>query len=133
MASRAELFANWWEYHRLANGSRDERKALEGGEPAKAVEAFERVADLVSTGDADVVTLLEELNDAAPEDEGATVGSGPLEDLIHEHGDRLVDELAERARHSPLFAQALAATWLDADRLQPTTVDRLSLWVRTSR
>lgn len=128
-----DLIANWWEYHRRANGSHADRKSLELGEPRAVLEAFASVEEMVSAGGPGVLGLLEQLNEAAPPgDEGRTVGAGPLEDLIHEHGDSVVPDVEERARRSPAFAQALSRVWLDAGRLDETTVGRLSNWLRSS-
>jgi hypothetical protein len=127
---RDALVAHWWEYQRLASGSGEERKALESGQPLAAAAAFEYVASLVDSGASEVVGLLAELIDEAPAGRSvATVGAGPLEDLIHDHGDSLVDEIDERARRSGRFAEALASVWLERDRLDPATVARLSVWV----
>jgi len=39
------------------------------------------------------------------------VGTGPLEDLINDHSDDLVDLVEQAARQSPEFAQ-LSKVWL---------------------
>lgn len=88
---------------------------------------------MVSSCAPEVLDVLELLVERAPDTSGAlTVGAGPLENLIHEHGDRLVDELESRARRSPLFAAALASVWLEDGHLQATTVERLSPWLDRS-
>ena len=52
------------------------------------------------------------LIDRAP-DEGTLfyVAAGPLEDLVRNHGARLVDRLADRAEANPRFRMALKGVW----------------------
>lgn len=48
----------------------------------------------------------------APDDEAlAFVATGPLEDLIHRHGQRIGDQIVEQARRDPRFRQALGDVW----------------------
>lgn len=42
------------------------------------------------------------------------MGSGPLEDLLSEHGSMIVDRVADRARQDPLWRLAVGSCWLDA-------------------
>jgi uncharacterized protein DUF6869 len=57
----------------------------------------------------EVVTMLvERANDPA---ELAYVAAGPLEDLIHRHGARLVDRMEVQSRRSAQFRRALGAVW----------------------
>jgi hypothetical protein len=101
-----ELTANWWEYWRRHSGTREERKALSLGEPLTVQEAHDYVEQQVAKGDEAAVDLLVRINDGKPHDEGVTVGCGPLEDLLHEHGDAVIDEVERSARQNPLFARA---------------------------
>jgi hypothetical protein len=124
------LSFNWWAYQRLARGSREERKALELGQPAEAQAALDIVAATVESGTADAVRLLVALeDDAPPDDDGVTVGSGPLEELITAHGRELADEIAKNARRSPSFARALSRVWLTPGHLDPRAEAQLSAWV----
>ena len=128
-----DLITRWWEYHRLARGTREERKALESGKSADVVVAKERVDELVELGEPDVIDLLEALIDNNTTDATvAVVGAGPLEDLIHEHGDALVEPIVAKARQSRSFAQALSSVWLERAGLSPETVTRLSPWVKVT-
>lgn len=124
---REQLLADWWEHHRLGSGNRAERKSLEQGHPASAVAAYAIVSELVESGDVSTVQLLADLNDAGPrEDDGAIVGAGPLEDLVHAHGDELIDEIERLARQVPSFRRALASVWIDDGAISPATHDRIS-------
>ena len=125
-SSRATLLARWWEYQWLSDGNRHERKGLEQGEPQAVVEARQTVSDLVDAGDPSVIHLLADLVDVGPPVTAATiVGSGPLEDLLHAHGDRLIGDLEEQARRSPSFRAALAAVTIEKGHLDDPTFERL--------
>lgn len=125
-----DLIANWWEYRRRARGSRDERKALSLGEPVEVCAAHELVEQRINLGGAQAVDLLATLAEAAPADDGgSTVGAGPLEDLLHEYGDSVIDEVERMARRSAPFADALAQVWLERGRLSLATERRLAIWV----
>lgn len=124
------MIANWWEYHRRARGDRDERKALSVGEPAEVCAAYELVSQRIDDGGTQAVQLLAALVDTAPAgDGGTTVGSGPLENLLHEHGDSVIDEVERTARRSIAFAEALSQVWLERGRLSPATEQRLAIWL----
>jgi hypothetical protein len=125
-----DLIASWWEYWRRARGSRDERKALSVGEPVEVCAAHELVEQRIDLGGAQAVDLLAALADAAPAgDNGTTVGAGPLETLLHEHGDSVIDEVERTARRSTSFADALAQVWLERGLLSLLTERRLAIWV----
>jgi hypothetical protein len=124
------LSSHWWAYQRLARGSREERKALEQGQPADARAARDFVAAAIESGAADAIRLLAVLNDAAPpDDDGVTVGSGPLEELITAHGRELAEEIVKSARRPPSFARALSKVWLTPGHLDPSADSKLSAWV----
>jgi hypothetical protein len=73
-----------------------------------------------------VVALLR----SAPCDSGeATVGAGPLEDLVTEHGSELSPQIEELVRRSAPFRRALASVWLDGGTLAPTVEERLAPWI----
>jgi len=125
-----ELIANWWEYWRRAKGDRDERKALELGEPVEVCAAHDRVERRIGAGGREAVQLLAALAAAAPPgDNGMTVGAGPLESLLHEHGDSVIDEIERVARRSASFAQALSQVWLERGWLSAATERRLAVWL----
>jgi hypothetical protein len=66
----------------------------------------------------------------APSDGGViAVGAGPLEHLINEHGDEVVDEVEQAARQSPEFARALRAVAVDQGSIRASTADRLARWL----
>lgn len=124
------LTAGWWEYVRLATGSRAERKALSLGEPADVRSAWTDVQDRLDAGRVESLQLVLALIETTPEPAGVgVVGAGPLEDLVHRHGDSLVDELDRLARQDPAFRQAMAAVWLSPGVLSPETERRLRQWM----
>ena len=127
-----ELIANWWEYWRRVKGNRGERKALSLGQPVEVCAADQLVEQRIDAGGAQAVQLLAALADAAPAgDGGTTVGAGPLETLLYEHGDSVIDEIERTARRSASFAEALSRVWLERGRLDPATERRLAMWVPT--
>jgi hypothetical protein len=123
---RAHLLQDWWEHSRLSCGSREERKALSVGRPHGPAVADEALSDLVSTGSPDVILLLADLVDAGPSRSSAViVGTGPLEDLVHEHGDALIDELETLARRRPTFRAALSSVAIDDGAIAEGTASRI--------
>jgi hypothetical protein len=127
----AATVRGWWQYQRLATGSRAQRKALSVGEPAEAVAGWEAVRDRVDAGGTDALRIVVELISTATDDTClAAVGAGPLEDLLHEHGDSLIDAIETEARRSPPFANALASVWVAPHTLAPNTERRLGPWIR---
>ncbi len=65
-----------------------------------------------------------------PGDEGpVAVGMGPLEDLMDDDGDALVDLLEQAARQSPDFAQALGGVAVEQRALTTESADRLARWL----
>lgn len=123
---RARLLQDWWEHSRLSCGSRHERKALSVGRPEGAALAYEALSDLVSTGSPDVVLFLADLVDAGPFPSSAViVGTGPLEDLVHEHGDALIDDLETLARKRPTFRAALSSVAIDNGAIAKETAARI--------
>ncbi|GAA4361675.1 hypothetical protein GCM10023145_38770 [Angustibacter luteus] len=127
-----QLAANWWEFQRRTVGSRQERRALEQGQPAEVQAADDAVRAMVDAGGDAGVAFLRRLNDASPpHDDGETVGAGPLEDLLHEHGDSVVDAIELNARQSPSFARALSHAWLEKGHNTPAVEARLARWTRS--
>jgi len=66
-----------------------------------------------SGGDDAIPLVLALLEASAEEEASVAVGTGPLEDLINDHGDALADAVERTARQSPLFARALGAVSLE--------------------
>jgi hypothetical protein len=122
--------SGWWEYQRRSVGTREERKALEMGEPEVVQAAHDYVEDAINRGGRSALDLVAFLIDATPpgNDSGA-VGAAPLEDLLHAHGNDLVGEIEVYARQRPAFANALAAVWIERGRLSSATEDRLEPWI----
>jgi hypothetical protein len=84
----------------------------------------------VDSGGREAVELLVALNDAGPTgDDGLTVGCGPLEDLLRDHGDTVAADVDDHARRSPAFARALSHVWLQPGQLSEAAENRLKPWV----
>jgi hypothetical protein len=105
-----KLIAGWWEHARLAQGSRQQRKSLEDGDALFADAGWYGVGERVERGGVQALELVAAQLERAPDDDGVTlVAAGPLEDLLHRHGQELVDEIERWARQDFRFATALAA------------------------
>jgi hypothetical protein len=62
-----------------------------------------------------------------PDEDGvALVAAGALEDLLHWHGDELVDQVQRLARQDPQFGRALAGVWLSDGALHAEVAARLA-------
>jgi hypothetical protein len=73
---------------------------------------WEEVEEAAQFGKPEVVDLLVALADAAPNDLAlATLGAGPVEDLITSHGEEFVETIDEAARRSESFRKALRCVW----------------------
>jgi hypothetical protein len=98
---------DWWLFHRLSAGTREQRMDLQRGQSADAtaaLRAVEHVADVITRGGAEAVTLVTELAQSAADADGSVlVGSGPLEDLLHEHGAALIEHVERLARRRSGF------------------------------
>src|SRR4051794_11157068 len=46
------------------------------------------------------------------------VGAGPLEDLMVQHGEKLIDKVEDQASKSGAFKAAMKGVWLDSDDTQ---------------
>lgn len=126
----SDLVAGWWEYRRLLRGSADERRALLAGHPAHVYESWTEVTARMTAGGLLALDLIVALVDGTPADaEVALVGSGPLEDLVHKHGDSLAGAVAHLALGNARFSQALSHVWLAHGVLTPDAERRLSRWV----
>lgn len=113
-AARAAVVNGWWDYHRRSIGQRSERKDLAIGQPPSAIDSRQAVDDLLTVGGADAVAMVVALVAAAEDDaELAYVGAGPVEDLLQFHAQDLGTAIADEARRSPRFAQALRSVLVD--------------------
>lgn len=116
----ADLVDGWWEYHRLASGTRLQRKALEAGLPEAAVAGRDAVMEAMDAGGPAALSLVPALLEAAPgDDDVALVGAGPLEELLHAHGLSLRPDVEAVARQHERFRRALDAVWLDGQWATP--------------
>jgi hypothetical protein len=82
------------------------------GDHAHADECFwawEWVDDAARVGSDDVIDLLVALADAAADDFAlGYLGAGPVEDLVNNHGERLIDAIETAASEHPAFAGTLS-------------------------
>jgi hypothetical protein len=128
--------SGWWLFQSLASGSRENRVDLERGESPTAQAAWaarEHVQRLIADGGESAIRAILELLAAAPDHEAiVTVGAGPLEDLINDHGDELVELVEQTARERPDFAASLRSVAVEDGRLKPATVERLARWLPAS-
>jgi len=123
---RARLLEHWWEHGRLSQGNREERKALANGYPPGPAWAYDELSELVDEGSTKVVALLADLIDACPTDSGPSiVGTGPLEDLVNQHGDALVSELETLARRRPSFRSALSSVAIEQGSITDSAASRI--------
>jgi hypothetical protein len=89
------------------------------------------VSDQIQAGGPDALELVVALIEAAPDSQGvANVAAGPLEDLVHAHGDDLVEQIETLARQLPPFAVALHGVWLSDGAVSTSTKERLACWIR---
>jgi hypothetical protein len=129
--AREVVVSGWWRFQQLHSGTREERKQLEIGEPADVWAAWDAVSDQIQAGGPGALELVVALIEAAPDSQSvANVAAGPLEDLVHEHGDDLVEQLETLARQSPAFAAALHGVWLSDGAVSSSTKERLARWIR---
>lgn len=119
------LVADWWSYYD-ANGGFAEGAHARDTTPREDA-ADEIVDELSQQGDPRAVPLLVALAEAAPSRKSLFyLGAGPLEDLVHGHGDALAPLLVARAAACPRFKIALSGVWLDEEQpLQTRTVKLL--------
>ena len=107
-----ELAACWWEAQRLASGTRDQRKRWSLGQPSTVFAGYEAARERIDRGGVEALELVMALLLSSPDEAGpATVGAGPLEDLVAAHGSELSPRIEELARRSAPFREALASAW----------------------
>ncbi len=70
-------------------------------------------------------TLTVDILRAAPDAIIGNIGAGPLEDLVIQHGNSLIDWIEGEARRDPRFRQALAGVWISKGDLFPEVEARL--------
>ena len=124
-----DVASGWWEYQRLSRGSREERRALEAGHPARVYANWNEVTARIIRGGLPALDIVVGLIRAAEDDEAVmVVGAGPLEDLLNKHGNALVDDVEREAARNPRFRLALTGAWLAHGMLDPDVEMRLSQW-----
>lgn len=124
---------DWWLFQHLANGSREERIELERGQSQRAQAAWlarRHVESVIAEAGEPAIDLLLKLLAVAPDPSGSVaVGAGPLEDLINEHGDTVVDVVDRTARQHPEFAECLRSVYVEDGAIAPDTAARLAHWL----
>jgi len=105
-----DLIKRYWRQYQLSLSD-----AVADREAADTLfQVWEEVNEAAQFGRAGVVELLVALAEAAPDDLAlATLGAGPIEDLITSHAEEFVDELDDAARRSSPFRTALRNVWYD--------------------
>lgn len=103
-----ELVETYWRQHQLSLS--DDPADLEAADSIFHV--WEEVDEAAQFGNPGIVELLVALADAAPDDLAlATLGAGPLEDLIRSHAEEFVEQLDQAARQNARFRYALRCVW----------------------
>ena len=107
---RNRLAAGYWEhYRRTTSIDRAERLTADDTQWAWAA-----VDDLVRSHPEAVVEVLVTLADTAPDDEAlAYLGAGPVEDLIRNASDVVVDRIEGAACRNENFRTAVRCAWFD--------------------
>ena len=130
MRFSGHVIRGWWEYQRLQRGTPEERRALQAGHPAHVCASWAEVRARIAAGGMPALELVVAILGASRSDEDVSlVGAGPLEDLVHKHGDTLVDAIEDLAARDGRFAHALSRVWLAKGVLRPSTELRLSKWI----
>lgn len=73
--------------------------------------AIERFMDLDTDGEDVWLAILHILAKSPPDEVLAVLAAGPLEDLIHYHGDAFIDRIESQARQDRAFRQLLNGVW----------------------
>ena len=118
--ARSRLVDGYWTFMRLASSpNRPDRVAADDW-----LWAFDEVGEATGRPDDSALDLLDDLLHS-PDADPVAVGSGPLEDLLSEHGSMIAGRVADRARQDPLWRLAVGSCWLEASlaaslsRLEP--------------
>src|SRR3954470_13112727 len=86
----ALLVQDWWSFHCLQQGTREQRVDLERVESPlaqRAQLAYDHVQSCVEVGGTEALDLVEALIASAPDSDAvAVVSAGPLEELVYDHG-----------------------------------------------
>jgi hypothetical protein len=126
----AQIIRGWWEYQRLQSGTPEQRRALQAGHPAQVCASSAEVRAHIAAGGQQAIELVAAILSTSRSDTDVSlVGAGPLEDLVHKHGDTLVDAIEGFAARDAWFAYALSRVWLAHGVLRPGTELRLSKWI----
>jgi hypothetical protein len=104
----SETATAYWEHLRLA-GSKAREARLAARELNWACEDVTRSIARGGDGALDVLRMLADT--AASPAQLELLGAGPLEDLLHEQGEALLDSLDDLIRRTPRLRVALASVW----------------------
>jgi hypothetical protein len=106
--ANADLVEAYWRQYQLSQSQDPVDLAMADS----LFHVWEEVEEAAQFGKPEVVDLLVALADAAPNDLAlATLGAGPVEDLITSHGEEFVETIDEAARRSESFRKALRCVW----------------------
>jgi hypothetical protein len=113
--SRQDLIAAYFAQHTAV---REKRAAA----AEELLWAEERVEELVRERPSEGWALTYELLRAAPDDAALMyVAAGPLEDLLKEHGEHVIDDVITAARRDAKVRRALGGVW-GRSRMKPRVV-----------
>lgn len=100
--ANADLVEAYWRQYQLSQSQDPVDLAMADS----LFHVWEEVEEAAQFGIPEVVDLLVALADAAPNDLAlATLGAGPVEDLITSHGEEFVETIDEAARRSESFGK----------------------------
>ncbi len=87
--------------------------------------ASDSLSNVIDEDPALAWTIILELVHRAPSD-GAfdIVAAGPLENLIAQHGEKMIEAIEQRVQRDESLRRALLRVWLSRDDLAPMTLDR---------
>jgi len=87
--------------------------------------AYDALYDLIDEEPALAWTIILKLVHSAPSDVAFDLAAaGPLEDLIVQHGQELIDLIEHQVQGDEVLSRALLKVWLNRHDLAPTTLAR---------
>lgn len=119
--NQAEIVEAYWkEYELRRSANRPDRLRADD-----FFWAWEAVYEAGRDNPGKSLPLLVALADAAPDDAAlAYLGAGPVEDLVNDHGERLIDAIESAAHEHLAFARTLSGINYRADTLSKKEVER---------
>lgn len=128
--SLASLCADYWGVYEALGGDHDgeDLKQFQREYTAGEGAASNFVMDLPIGPDPRIKAVLVALAESAPTRQSLFfLGAGPLQDLVNDHGDDVIQWLIDTAERVPRFRIALSGVWVsEPTRLSPSTLQRLT-------